>query len=278
MSMVQEQPVDIKAAAWTIGVHLVLLLLFFFISYQLPQQEPIEEMGIEVNLGTSEDGYGTNQPMSVGLPAPDNAASTSLSNASSSDLPTNVLESDDPNAPAINSNNTNSNTTNRNNAVNSNVNDRNDRPANNNNTRRQARYVYSGSDGEGGNGAGADNDGGSEGNTTGSGDRGVPGGTPGASNYEGTPGRGGGISHTLSGRNIVAFPNRDAEFKESGSVTIRITVNKDGVITNKRITSASSSELRQIALEKVEKIRFNKSSSAPEEQFGNITFVFKTRS
>jgi hypothetical protein len=55
-------------------------------------------------------------------------------------------------------------------------------------------------------------------------------------------------------------------------------VNRNGVITNKQVVSASNGELRNIALRKIEKVKFNKSEDAPEEQFGNITFVFKTRS
>ncbi len=278
MSVAQEQPaINTKAAAWTAAVHIVLLLLFFLITYTPPRIEKIEELGMEVNLGTSADGYGTDQPMSLGEPAPDNAATTSASSAANTDLPANVLESNEPEAPAVNTTETKK-TTNTNNSINSNTRNRSDRPANANTTRQRARYVYGGSTGTGGNNATTDARGGSEGNTTGNGDRGVPGGTPGADNYEGTPGSGGGISHNISGRNIVAFPPREAEFKEGGTVVVRITVNKAGNITGKRIVSASSPQLRELALKKVSSIRFNKSDTAPEEQFGNITFVFKTRS
>lgn len=278
MSVVKEQPaVDSKAAVWTVGIHIVLLLLFFFITYSPPQIEKVEELGMEVNLGTSADGYGTDQPMSLGEPAPDNAATTSASSAANTDLPANVLESNDAEAPAVNTTETKK-TINTNNSTNTNTRNRSDRPANSNNTQQKARYVYGGSTGTGGNNATTDAKGSSEGNTTGNGDRGVPGGTPGADNYEGTPGSGGGISHNISGRNIVAFPPREAEFKEGGTVTVRITVNRAGAITDKRIVSSSNPQLRELALKKVNSIRFNKSDSAPEEQFGNITFVFKTRS
>lgn len=278
MSIAQEQPaVDSKAAIWTAGIHILLLLLFFFITYSPPQIKQIEELGIEVNLGTSADGYGTDQPMRLGEPAPDNAANTSASSAANTDLPANVLESSDPDAPAVNTTETKK-TTNTNNTANNNTRNRNDRPTNSNNTRQQARYVYGGSTGTGGNNATTDAKGSSEGNTTGNGDRGVPGGTPGADNYEGAPGSGGGISFDLDGRRIVAFPPKEAEFKESGKVEVRITVNKEGIITQKSIKTASSSQLRELALKKVNSIRFNKSDTAPVEQFGIITFVFKTRS
>jgi outer membrane biosynthesis protein TonB len=142
---------------------------------------------------------------------------------------------------------------------------------------QKPRYVFSGSAGRGGNRAAANMPGTNEGNTHGNGDRGVPGGTPGAANYTGIPGRGNGISHTLSGRSIVAFPPPDADFREGGKVVIRITVNREGAIVNKTVKSATNAEIRAIALRKVDKVKFNKSENAPEEQFGDITFVFKTR-
>lgn len=279
MSLVyqQDKAIDYRAAGWTVGIHLVLLLVFFFITYEPAPVVPVEDMGMEVNLGTAADGYGTDQPMSLGDPAPDNAANTSLSSAASTDLPADILESNDPDAPTVNTsegNNTNTDNNNLNNSDRA----RSDKPANNNKPEQKARYVYGGSSGTGGNSAPADADGTNEGNTSGNGDRGVPGGTPGADNYEGIPGSGNGISHNISGRSIVAFPPRDAEFKEGGRVTVRITVNKLGIITDKRIVSSSNSELRVLALKKIGSIRFNKSNTAPEEQFGNITFVFKTRS
>lgn len=272
--------VNPKAIGWTVGIHLLILLVFFFMSYKVPATQPVIEMGMEVNIGSAADGYGTLQPMVAGEPAPSEAAVTTSSNTPNSSLPENILESDDATAPVVNQIN-NSNRTNRNDnrtRTNNNNNNRNsNNTANNSNTPQQkARYVYDGGQGTGGNGSPVDADGSSEGNTSGNGDRGVPGGTPGAKNYEGTPGSG--ISHTLGGRSIVAFPDRDAEFKEGGKVVVHVTVNKQGIITNSRIKSASNAGLRSIALKKVNKIRFNKSENVPEEQFGEITFVFKTRS
>ncbi len=279
MSIAQQQTINYKAAAWTVGVHLLLLLLFFLINYTIPQLEPVEDMGVEVNLGTFEDGFGDDQPMAVGAPAPEVSSAPQMNNSSSNALPTNTPESDDPDAPAINDSKKPSNT-NEHKTVNSNRNNNSTQPATDNaKPAPKPKYQYPGATGEGGNNAGSNVAGSSEGNTTGNGDRGVPGGTAGADNYEGTPGNGGrGFNFSLDGRHIVAAPPPDADFKESGKVVVRITVNKEGIITNKRIVSASNTQLRNIALEKISRIRFNKSTTAPEEQFGSITFVFKTRS
>lgn len=268
---------DSRAAIWTIAIHILLLLLFLFVKYSPPQIDPVEDMGMEVNLGTMLDGYGTEQPMAVGDPAPDNEISMGQSSAADIDMQGEILESNDPDAPVVNANDQANNASN-NRTTNTNTIANNQRPANRNRPRQTARYVYGGATGTGGNSAANNSTGSSEGNTTGNGDRGVPGGTAGADNYEGTPGAGGGVSHTISGRNIIAFPTNEGEFKESGKVTIRVTVNKAGIITDKRIVISSSSELSRLALKKLIAIRFNKSDAAPEEQFGNITFVFKTRS
>lgn len=276
-----EQPVRVKALSWTIGVHILLFLLFLLVTYSSPVTEaPIQEMGMEVNLGTDENGSGTDQPMVADDPAPVRSASASRSAAAQRNDAAKILRSNRDDAPSIKETNTSpgrnrehTEARNRNAATQQNTTNANAKPT------QTARYVYAGGNGRGGNSAAQNAPGTSEGNTTGNGDRGVPGGTPGATNYTGSPGNGnGGISHTLSGRSIIAFPPPDADFKEGGRVVIRVTVNKSGSIVNKQIISASNGELRGIALRKVDKIKFNKSDDAPQEQFGNITFVFKTRS
>ncbi|MGN6567574.1 MAG: energy transducer TonB [Flavipsychrobacter sp.] len=280
MTAAPEQNINIKALAWTIGVHAALLLLFFLWRYTLPVTVTPPEMGMEVNLGTSDNGSSTDQPMAIDQPAPDEAAAARQAAAQQSEQTKDMLQGNDNDAPAVNTAATKSNIRNNTETDNNRHKVAEQTVSNDHKQQHQRpKFVYTGGTGRGGNGAMQNMNGSSEGNTTGSGDRGVPNGTPGASNYVGSPGNGnGGISHTLTNRNIVAFPGRDASFREQGRVVIRVTVNRDGEIVNKQVISASSAELRALALRKVDKVRFNKSESAPEEQFGNITFVFKTRS
>lgn len=260
---------------------MLLLLLFIFSQYSLPVNPPVQELGMEVNLGTSDNGSGDDQPMSTEDPAPNAASAAFKSAAQQTTAAKQMEESNDPDAPAVNQPN-NSKALTPSNTMTETRTRKSNQPAtesNNNNQQQKPRYVYNGSTGKGGNSASQDHPGTSEGNTTGPGDRGVPNGTPGSPNYTGSPGNGnGGINHTLTGRSIVAFPPKDADFKEGGRVVIRVTVNRDGMITDKRVLSISNAALRDLALHKVDKIRFSKSDSAPEEQFGTITFVFKTRS
>jgi TonB family protein len=273
------KPLQPKPLLITVVAHILLLLLLAVWSFSLPPAPPpIQEMGMEVNLGTTADGSGVDQPMDIEDPAPE-ASNASRSAASAASNDAEVERSDDEDAPSVPQTNsirqqrTASNTP----AQRTGSSTTTTAPTNSTQPQRP-RYVYNGSTGRGGNSAAANMPGTGEGNTTAPGDRGVPGGTPGSPNYTGSPGNGtGGISHSLGGRNIVAFPPKEAQFREGGRVIVRVTVNRDGSIVNMQIVSSTNTELSPIALRKLQQVRFNKSESAPEEQFGNITFVFKTR-
>lgn len=278
-----QQSINIKASVWTVAVHVVLLLLFFFIKYNTITEQPLQELGMEVNLGTDADGSGTDQPMITEDPAPDNREANNVTVATPQETNTEkeVLKTEEPDAPVINTKPAETKKPVRNTVVaekqkqTTKTNTQTTQPAQP--KPQQPRYVYNGGIGRGGNSAATNKPGTGEGNTTGSGDRGVPGGTPGASNYTGTPGRGG-ISHTIRGRSIIAFPPPEADYKEGGKVVIRVTVNKDGEIVGKQVKSFSNAEIKNIALRKLDKVKFSKRTDSDEEQFGDITFVFKTRS
>lgn len=60
-----------KAALATLTVHALLLLVFFLVAFKTPTPPPPPpQEGIEVNLGDSDTGYGDEQPMQPGEPAP----------------------------------------------------------------------------------------------------------------------------------------------------------------------------------------------------------------
>lgn len=282
-----EQPLNYKALSWTVAAHLVLLLLFAFWKFSSPAAAaPVQEMGMEVNLGTSDNGSGDDQPMDMDDPAA--AVSVSERSASAAEEAVQeraVEETDEADAPEVATVKPAISTRRPKNTATPRTTARNTRPPAQPVARnaqpvpdRKPRYVYQGNTGKGGNSATANRPGMSEGNTSGDGDRGVPGGTPGAANYTGSPGRGtGGISHSLGGRNIVSFPPKEAEFRAGGRVVVRVTVNREGTIVNKQVINATNAELRPIALRKLGQVKFNRNENAPAEQFGNITFVFKTR-
>lgn len=251
--------------AWmlTLTIHALILLALLWWRYQLPV--PVvkeEELGMEVNLGVDENGFGDQQTLASDAPADQQDLSTASPN-NSVNFPTT-----DQDAPAISiakvpiNQRLSANVAQRNAASNL----------------VKPKYILSGALGKGGNNAMGDESGASEGNTQGAGDRGVAGGVSGSKNYTGSPGQGaGGVEPELEGRAIIAYPAPEAFFREGGKVVFRITVNRDGIITNKQIVSCDNPELRSIALQKIARVRFNKSADAPVEQFGKITFAFTLR-
>ncbi len=277
-NLITRPGIQTRPLAITVGVHVLLILLLLLWRFSVPAREVnVPDMGMEVNLGTSPDGSGVDQPMDVEDPA-SSASNVSRSQQQASSSDNDVERSMDEDDPSV----AEAAHRTRQRSENANSDARPGQATMQSSTRsvqpQRPRYVYPGSNGRGGNSAAVNYQGTSEGNTTGNGDRGVAGGTPGSPNYTGSPGTGtGGISYKLDGRSIVAFPPREAKFREGGRVVVRVTVNRDGEIVNRQIVSSTNTELSPIALRKLSLVRFNKSESAPAEQFGNITFEFKTR-
>lgn len=264
-----QQPfINNKALAWTVGVHALLLLLFIFIGYTIAPIPPVtnDGGGLEVNLGTSDNGSGTDQPMSKKDPAAYQATVVYKSFAAKSSVPQDIVRSNEPDAPEVD------NTRKKNTIVKADP-----APTEKGHAQPNPKYTYAGDNGKGGNSAQQDRPGRGEGNTTGPGDRGVPGGTPGAANYTGVPGDGtGGIGHNLSGRSIS--PDKfEAEFHEGGKVVIHVTVDRNGNIVDKRVKTSSNPQLTRLALEKLNGAHFSKSTGSEPQQFGDVTIIFKTR-
>ncbi|MBS1775714.1 MAG: hypothetical protein JSS64_05465 [Bacteroidetes bacterium] len=281
--MTFNQTINTKAAITTVIVHALLLLLFLFVRYNVPPTETVQDLGMEVNLGTSDNGSGADQPLATDAPAALAVQTEQISTSSNAlNEPHEILTSDDKEAPVITKN----------------IPVENRKPTPESKPKEKqtstqtvaattatpskpkpqpARYVYNGATGTGGNQAVTNRAGSSEGNTNGNGDRGVPAGVPGSSNYSGSPGNGtGGISHNLSGRDIS--PKQFvAEFNEGGKVVVRVRVNREGNILSKEVIRSSSSTLSKIAMQKLSEARFSKNSDAAPEQIGDVTFIFKTR-
>lgn len=267
----QEPTVNKKALAWTVGVHALLFLFFILLRYSITPIPPVakEDGGLEVNLGSSDNGSGNDQPMSTKKPAPYQASVVYKSIAAKSDIPKEIVRSTEADAPEVD------NTKHTKNIAPANETKTTEKPVVK--APEKPKYTYAGENGPGGNSAAQNKPGTSEGNTTGGGDRGVPGGTPGAANYTGIPGSGnGGIRHTLTGRTIS--PDKfTAEFHEGGKVVIRVTVDKAGNIISKSVISSSSAELKNIALSKLANAKFSPSDGSEPEQHGTITINFITR-
>ena len=264
----QQPVINKKAVAWTIGLHALLLLLFILIHYTVlpppPPPPPAPEAGgLEVSLGTSENGRGKSHPMSRKDPAAYAASVEFRRVTERSSQPKDIVRSTEADAPELKT--------------------ASKKPAKTeeNDKKQQApkkpMYTYAGNHGPGGNSAQENAPGKSSGSTTGAGVQGVPGGTSGAGNNSGLPGDGsGGIGSNLSGRSI--YPSTfEAEFHEGGKVVIHVTVDRNGNIIDKRVISFASAELKKIALEKLSNARFSKSNGPEPQQFGDVTITFSTR-
>lgn len=271
--MTFEQSKNIKAIAWTVAIHVALLILFITFSYTLPPPAPMENFSMEVNLGTGTEGYGDDQPELPDDPAAPDVSTAAFADAGDDAADTKeIVTTNQADAPEVLSKPksadkkpvSNKEKSNKKQPINTQAANQNAQKP----TREKPKYTYPGETGKGGNSASNNRAGGNEGIGSGSGDMGVPSGTPGAQNYVGT-------SFRLGNRKMVARPDPNATFNEGGQVVINVTVNREGKIVSYRIKSAASTALRKIAEQKLAAVRFNAAPNAPVEQFGDITFMFK---
>lgn len=279
-----EQQKNAKAIGITIGLHVLLLLFFLFYKYSMPMEVTPEPMGLEVNLGTSEDGFGTDQPEQTGSPADAQIQQASANNAQAAQnvSPHGLMTSDDKDAATVSVQNQSNTRHNQSDQPNHNKPNKTNTTVaaastNHKETVQKPKFEYTGSKGDGkGNDASRDQAGGSEGIGTGDGDMGVPGGTPGAGNYKGIPGGNGNMYFDLKGRYLVSRPDKDAKYNEGGKVVIKVTVDQHGNISDPRVVSAANATIQAIALRKLKAVKFNSAPNARPEQFGTITFDFTT--
>ena len=121
-------------------------------------------------------------------------------------------------------------------------------------------------------------DGGNEGITGKPGDQGKEDGKVEAVNYSGAGGNGNGISFSLAGRAAKKLAKPTNNSSEQGTVVIKIWVDRSGKVINARMkvsgTNTSSTNLQKLALEAALKARFNANPNATEVQTGTITYKF----
>src|SRR6201992_2370104 len=101
-----ESEKNLKATGYTAVICALLLLLFLYVSWTQPvEAPPVVEDGIEVNLGNSDQGLGTNQPYLPGQPsAEDKEKSPPPKQAVVEKEPVKDVETDDNNkedAPVV---------------------------------------------------------------------------------------------------------------------------------------------------------------------------------
>ncbi len=120
----------------------------------------------------------------------------------------------------------------------------------------------------------------SEGNDQTDGDKGDPDGDPGAKSYYGTgKGLDGDGNYRLGGRKALTKTKYTQECNESGTVVVRIEVDKNGNVLKAtpgaQGTTNSASCLLNPAKRAALDTKFNKDSNAPSRQVGYITYEFR---
>lgn len=275
MSATFERQKNIQASAITAAVTGALLLLFILIKLSIPQEvkPPVEEI-IEVNLGSGNQGFGTDQPQLPGNPAPaqqtsysppqqskavEESAKDIVSNEKDAAAPTVIKPTvSKPDATKINSENKTVKT--------------NTPPAPVVQAPKPKAVLgrTTGGNGNGGNGADTYKPGGNEGNAGSTGDQGRPGGDPNGKNYNGTP-RSFGVKE-------FSIPNQSFEddFNQNAKIAMEIVTDGDGKVisatyTSKGSTGTATEQMKNIARRRAFQLKVGAGMK------GTVIFNFKVR-
>lgn len=240
-------PRNLSAIITAAFVALVIALLCAF-GYD-PPDPPIPEEGVEVNVGDSDYGLGSN-------PEPASSASNYAPPAASQQISTQHTEP----APSVPSSPNPGNVTNPN-AV--------EQPRTEDKTPEiNQRAIFPGN-------RNRNQGGGSSGNTSGQGNMGKPNGTPDSDNYSGEGGVG---NYSLTGRTAAKLPKPVYRSNKQGKVVVRVWVDNQGRVTRAEWAKGSTTKdgyLVGQALQAARQAQFNADVNAPEEQMGTITYIFK---
>lgn len=271
---VNSQQIQVKAATITAIITIILFSLFFYVRYQLPQPQEIQEgEGIEVNLGNAETGYGD-------IPVSGN---NDLSQANS----TNAEAAADNNNATEEVNNEDDIAVNKNKPA---ENKKSNPVVNNIPPTPKPKAVFSNNTNRNTASGGASvndsyNNAASQGIAGGKGDQGKPTGNPMSDSYNGNAASGNGgsggvsIRNGLDGRRITRLPSFEDDFNENAKVAVDITVNQSGSVISASInpkgTTTTNSSIRNIAIQKARTLKLNAAEAS--EQTGTLIFNFKLR-
>lgn len=283
-----ESQKNIKASSYTALICILLLVIFIFVKWTLPEipPPPMEE-GIEVNLGNSDMGMGEDQPFLPGQPSPQDQQSYTPPKQSAARVDDNVkdFETDDkdedapvvakppvtkPDATRVPEKDLVKSAPVKNPQP---VNEPAPAPP-------KPKAVFKGVNGTGTGGNEADEykKGGNQGVAGGSGDQGRPGGNPDSDNYTGG-GTGNGLPSVLKGlqgRRVINNPSFEDEFNENAKVAVDIKVDASGKVISAtyqpRGSTTAQSYYKEVAIKNAMKLKYN---STGQESVGTIQFNFR---
>ncbi|RAJ06902.1 outer membrane biosynthesis protein TonB [Chitinophaga skermanii] len=284
-----------KALSITIVVHALLVMAFIMMSIDTPPPIPNQDLGMEVNLGTSDDGMGEVQPLNPNPPAAADDASTAsqpeTNPATQTGEQPDYATQDEEEAPEVKKP---EKVVTPPKELPKNIEPKKDnkpkpKPADKPTETKpepapKPKATYKGGTGSAansGNGADGSNNSTGEGNTGKPGDRGKIDGDPNAKGYDGNGGLGGGKSDfRLAGRSLKSAPRLTYDGPETGYVVVQIKVNQNGQVTSASIipkgTTITSSSARELARKAALELKYSANDDAPTEQFGTVKIYFKS--
>ena len=276
-----ERNKNLKALSYTVIILGALFLFFVLMSWTLPltPPPPVDE-GVEVNLGNSDQGFGTVAPQIPGEPAEEQQTNYNPPPSQQAQAETNpeVADNNEADAPVIHT----SPKPEKKKEI---------APVNNENKKAtvktvtnptpappKPKAVYAGGKNTSNSGNNADsyNNSRNQGIAGGNGDQGKPNGNPNSDSYTGNGGSGSaGISITrgLQGRRIASAARFQDQYKYGGKVSVDITVDENGTVTSAHVKPGSPfADLNAIAERRARQLKFNKGNTP---QTGTITIVFQ---
>ena len=282
-----EREKNLKALGITAAVCGGLLLLFIFVSWtSVPVAPPVQDEGIEVNLGNSDQGLGDIAPQ---IPGELSAAEETHTNpppqvtgaAAQPEEIKEVAENNETDVPTVH--------TSPKPVVKPKVNAIEKAPV----KRKEQpvvqappappkpKAVYKGgtNTASGGNNADSYNGVKNQGIAGGTGDQGKPNGNPNSDSYTGNGGTGSsGIRVTGALRNRgYTLPRLQDDFNENAIVYVNIIVDATGKVLSSSIeprgTTTTNATIRNIALTKAKQLKF--AATKTEQESGTIIFTFK---
>ncbi len=282
-----ESKKNMQASGYTALVCGLLLVIFFFVRWSLPPlPEPPVEEGIEVNLGSSDAGMGTDQPFEPGPPAPaeQQAYTPPAPTPVQEEVAKETPDDNDPDAAEIKkptitkpeATKTPEKEVVKSKPVKKPVEAPPAPPVN------KPKAVFKGVNGTGTGGNEADTykKGGNQGVAGGKGDQGRPGGNPNSDSYTGGGrGNGGfGVKSGLGNRKVTNWPRLTDDFTENGKAIVAVKFGKNGRVIEANIvlkgTTVGTAQ-REIALRKAKELTLNVDPNAAEEQIVTFEMNFK---
>lgn len=285
---------NIQALGITIGVHALLLVALVFTGFSAPPPLPDQDLGMEVNLGTSDEGMGDVQPLNPNPPSaaasePAPAESPATAAKANSEPQQDIATQDEEDAPEIKKpekpvEKPKEIPKKLEPAPVKPVKKPTEAPPKPAPPAPKPKAVFSGGTGNSansGNSANGSNNATGEGNTGKPGDRGQLGGNPNGGGYTGGGLGGGRSDFHLNGRSLIGRPQVTYDGTETGYVAINIKVDQQGNVTSATFSmkgsTISNAQLIEIAKKAARsgQLKYNANPDAPEEQFGTIRFYFK---